>query len=110
MKIYTNDQIRAIDAGTIRREGIAGIELVERAAEGIARKLWPVGVPTKELWYLQALGTTVQMPWPPPVSLWSRPTCLKYTCSTSAATDCIQIAAKAETVSWLPEDPSLQKS
>ncbi len=49
MKIYTNDQIRAIDAGTIRREGIAGIELVERAAEGIARKLWPVGVPTKRI-------------------------------------------------------------
>ena len=49
MKIYTNDQIRAIDAGTIRREGIAGIELVERAAEGIAREIMARWRPNKRI-------------------------------------------------------------
>lgn len=38
MKIYTNDQIRAIEAATIS-SGISSLELVERMAAGVAREV-----------------------------------------------------------------------
>lgn len=38
MKIYTNDQIRAIEAATIR-SGVSSLELIERFASGVAREV-----------------------------------------------------------------------
>ena len=35
MKLFTNEQIRAIDRYTIETEGVAPAELIERVAEGI---------------------------------------------------------------------------
>lgn len=39
MKIFTTDNIRAIDRATIEDEGISSMELIHRAAEGIASEI-----------------------------------------------------------------------
>lgn len=39
MKIFTTDQIRAIDRETIETEGVSSLELIHRAADGIASEI-----------------------------------------------------------------------
>ena len=49
MKLFTNEQIRAIDRYTIETEGIAPAELIERVAEGVTDEItarWRPSKPT----------------------------------------------------------------
>jgi len=39
LKLFTNEQIRAIDRYTIETEGIAHAELIERVAEGVTDEI-----------------------------------------------------------------------
>ncbi len=47
MKLFTNEQIRAIDRYTIETEGVAPAELIERVAEGIVDEITARWRPTK---------------------------------------------------------------
>ncbi|MDE7119834.1 MAG: NAD(P)H-hydrate epimerase, partial [Muribaculaceae bacterium] len=47
MKLFTNEQIRAIDRYTIESEGIAAAELIERVAEGVVDEITARWRPTK---------------------------------------------------------------
>ncbi|MCM1162955.1 MAG: NAD(P)H-hydrate dehydratase [Muribaculaceae bacterium] len=47
MKIFTTDSLRAIDRATIEDEGISSIELIQRAAEGMAGEILSLFSPTK---------------------------------------------------------------
>lgn len=45
MKIFTATDIRAIDAATVAKEGIASIDLMERAASAVAFEIVSRWVP-----------------------------------------------------------------
>ncbi len=49
MKLFTTDEIRAIDRHTIEQEGVPAIQLIERVAEGVADEIatrWRSNKPT----------------------------------------------------------------
>ena len=39
MKLFTTEEIRAIDRATIDGEGISSLELIERVGEGVASEI-----------------------------------------------------------------------
>lgn len=49
MRIFTNDQIRAIEQYTIQNDGVTVLDLIERAAKGIADKISERWAPTKRM-------------------------------------------------------------
>ncbi len=49
MKIFSNDQIRAIIQSTIENDGISPLELIERAATGIAREIGDRWSPSRRM-------------------------------------------------------------
>ena len=49
MKLFTTEEIRAIDRRTIEQEGVPSLELIERVAEGVADEIssrWRSNKPT----------------------------------------------------------------
>ena len=49
MKLFTTEEIRAIDRHTIEQEGVESLELIERVAEGVADEIssrWRSNKPT----------------------------------------------------------------
>ncbi|MDE6529109.1 MAG: bifunctional ADP-dependent NAD(P)H-hydrate dehydratase/NAD(P)H-hydrate epimerase, partial [Muribaculaceae bacterium] len=49
MKLFTTEEIRAIDRYTIEQEGVPSLELIERVAEGVADEIssrWRSNKPT----------------------------------------------------------------
>ena len=75
MKLFTNDEIRAIERYTIEQEGISLAELIERVAEGVTDEI---------------------------CARWRSITDsgLRYTCSTSEATNCLPIVRHNGTDFW----------
>ena len=52
MKLFTTEEIRAIDRRTIEQEGVPSLELIERVAEGVADEIssrWRSNKPTMVL-------------------------------------------------------------
>ena len=57
MKIFTATDIRAIDAATVAKEGIASIDLMERAASAVAFEIVSRWVPSR------ATMAATRLPW-----------------------------------------------
>lgn len=56
MKIFTNEQIRAIERFTIEHEGVTSLELIERAATAIACEIMSRWRPNKPVWVFAGQG------------------------------------------------------
>ena len=56
MKIFTNDQIRAIEQYTIEKEGVSSNELIERAAATMTAEITARWRPDKKVWVFAGHG------------------------------------------------------
>ncbi len=56
MKIFTNEQIRAIEQYTIEEEGVASSELIERAASAVTCEIISRWRPDKQIWVFAGQG------------------------------------------------------
>lgn len=65
MKIFTATDIRAIDAATVAKEGIASIDLMERAASAVAFEIVSRWVPSQRIIILRVRATmaATRLPW-----------------------------------------------
>ncbi len=56
MKIFTNEQIRAIEQYTIEKEGVASTELIERAASAMTAEITSRWRQDKKVWVFAGHG------------------------------------------------------
>ena len=86
MKLFTNEQIRAIERHTIETEGIPPGEIIERVAEGVADEIAARWRPSKPTIVFAGPGNTEPTRWPRPVFSMTMGSTRRYTSSTSAVT------------------------
>ena len=88
MKLFTTEEIRAIDRATIEREEVSPLELIERVGEGVASEIATRWRPNKPTIVFAGPGTTAPTPLRHRGCFGSAASAPRSTFSTSVATNC----------------------